>query len=141
MKYILFFILINLSTLYSQAQWFPAKYDSLTKKLVPDTSGAFPVSFIKIKKDEIGIYASMYGYQTNYETRFSVNKIHLYSDGLTIPINALDSLNRDYARAYYYFKYISKDTAELTIKRTNKRETIIFIKSTRPYRNINAKWG
>lgn len=103
-----------------------------------DTSGQFPVSFIKIKEDSMGIYACMYGHHTNYETRFVVTKINLYSNGLTIPINAKDSTGRDYARACYYFKKIDEKTGTLTIKRINKKETIKFIKSTRPYRNINA---
>lgn len=141
MKNTFFFLIFSLSTSYSQTQWFPAKYDSLTKKLVADTSGAFPVSFIKIHDSATGCSATMHGHHTNYPTRLLVTKINFYSDGLTIPINPSDSINRDYAKAYYYFKYTGKNTAELTIKRTNKKETIKFIRSTRPYRNINAKWG
>jgi len=140
MKYFFFFLIINLSTLYSQEQWFPAKYDSLTKKIVADTSGAFPVSFIKLDIHYEYYHAALYGHHTNYETKLLMTKINYYSHGLTIPINPLDSTNRDYAKAFYFFKH-GKNTGELTIKRTNKKETIKFIKSTRPYRNINAKWG
>lgn len=141
MKYLIFFLVINLSTLYSQEQWFPTKYDSITKKMVADTSGAFPVSFIKLDIHYEYYRAAMYGHHTNYETKLTMTKINLYSHGLTIPINPADSTYSDYAKASYFFKKTGKNTGELTIKRTTKKETIKFIKSTRPYRNINAKWG
>jgi hypothetical protein len=80
----------------------------------------------------------MYGHHTNYQTLMKPNKNGHSSKGLTLPI--WDSLSRQYSKAEYFFIQ-NKLKSYLIIKRDTQIDTIKFIKSNKPFRNINAKWG
>ncbi len=118
---------------YSQKQWFPTFIDTETKQYVVDSSGAFPVSFIEFKNKKM----YMCGYHTNYRTSMKlVNGIY-YSPFLIIPLQEKTIL---YSKAKYYFK-IEGLKGRLIIKLENKSDTIMFIRSSKPHKEINGKWG
>ena len=60
-----------------------------------------------------------------------------YSDGLRI---AIDDKTRPYAKAKYYFQK-SGDNGKLIIKRTEKTDTINFIRSKRRISELRFQWG
>ncbi len=118
---------------YSQQQWFPSKLGN-ADIYIADTSGGFPVSFIEFQRSKV----VMYGYHTNYPTPMKLTKTGYYSSHLTIPVQ--DTSIRPYAKAKYYFTF-KRNKGILTIRISDKTESIIFIKSTKPFKNINSKWG
>ena len=116
-------------------QWFPAKLDTKTNKLVADTSGENIVSFIKVKNGLV----KMYGHHTHYVTEMKLIENYYYSNRLTIGYQK-DTLKMSFIEAKYFF-YFGPKKSKLVIKRQNKIDTIIFIKSIRPFRDINGRWG
>ena len=80
----------------------------------------------------------MHGNHTNYPTLMTLKHGCYFSPRLIIPIQ--DKSNIPYSKANYYFR-ADKNVGSLIIRFDNKSDTIIFIKSTKLYRNINAKWG
>ena len=135
LKLISLITIFNLTTLlcYSQQQWFPATIDTQTKQYVVESSGAFPVSFIESKNNKM----YMCGYHTNYRTSMKLMNGLYFSPFLTIPIQENTIL---YAKAKYYFK-IEGLKGRLIIKMENKSDNLMFIKSSKPYKEINGKWG
>jgi hypothetical protein len=120
--------------LHGQTQWFPAKFDKVTKKHIADTSNAFPVCFIKLYNGQV----SMYGHRTHYPTPMKMKNNVYYSNRLTMPLG--DSTIMLYINASYFFQ-IGKSQSKLIIKTARQTDTLIFIKSTRPFKDINVKWG
>jgi len=131
---IILFLLTN-TLLVGQTQWFPAKYDESLKQVLPDSSGAFPVSFISQEQGQI----YMYGHHTHYRTKMTLKQNCYFSDNLIMPAPG-DSIRQIYIFSSYYF-YINKSTAKLIVKNKFKTDTIIFIKSRQKFTDINAKWG
>ena len=80
----------------------------------------------------------MYGYHTNYQTLMNLNKNGYSSKWLTLPI--WDSLSQQYSKAGCFFMQ-KKLKSYSIIKRDNHIDTIKFIKSDKPFSNINVKWG
>ncbi len=132
---ILIFLVICSTSFGQVQQWFPAKLDTKTNKLIVDTSGENVVSFIKVKNGIV----DMYGNHTHYKSKMKLIGNYYYSKHLTIAYQK-DTLKRPFIEAKY-FLYVGQKTSKLIIKRQNKIDTIIFIKSNRPFRDINAKWG
>lgn len=126
------FILVT-QLCYSQQQWFPIMKDRGMQPLVVDNGGAFPVSFIEFRNKKM----YMCGYHTNYRTPMIFKNGLFFSHFLTIPIENKTTL---YAKANYYFK-IDGLKGRLTIKLKNKTDTINFIKSAQPFKEINGRWG
>ncbi|HRG02183.1 MAG TPA: hypothetical protein PKZ75_13780 [Bacteroidia bacterium] len=137
MKHItlLTFLFTNYIIFGQVQQWFPAKFSSETNKFIADTSGENIVSFIKVKNGLV----KMYGNHTHYETEMKLIGDYYYSSHLTIGYQK-DTLKLPFIEAKYYF-YLKPKTSKLIIKRQNKTDTILFIKSTKPFIDINGKWG
>lgn len=112
-----------------------AMYDSSIMKLIPDTSGTFPISFIAKE----GKRVSMYGHRTHYPTKMKLIGNYYFSNNLVIPTPG-DSIRRRYIFSSYYF-YPSKTSNRLIIKNKIKTDTIYFIKSQRKFNDINVVWG
>jgi hypothetical protein len=131
-----FLIIFILTTFlfHGQTQWFPTKFDTVTKKYVADTSNAFPVCFIKMYKGQV----SMYGHRTHYPTPMKIKNNFYYSNRLTMPLG--DKTTNLYINASYLFQ-IGKSRSKLIIKTAKQTDTLIFIKSSRPFKDINVKWG
>lgn len=124
-------------TSYSQQQWFPEKFDSVNKEYVMDTKGAFPVCFIK----DVNGVLSMFGKNTNYETRMKKSGEKVYnSNHLILPFkNDNEEL---YSNASYKFTIININTGQLIIQRKGKpQEKIKFVLSQKKYKNINSRFG
>jgi hypothetical protein len=142
--YIVVFCLFLFDGTFAQRQWFPAVYDSLTGKYSCDTVWAFPVCFIKVDK---GVY-TMYGHATHYVTKLTKKEEYYFADHLTLPIRDMsflqptfpDSTRIEFARAKYFF-YPSKQTAKLIVKTKNRTVTINFLRSPRPFKDINIRFG
>lgn len=132
---IISFLFISTISFGQVKQWFPAKLDSKTNKLIADTSGENVVSFIKVKNGVV----SMYGNHTHYKTEMKLIENYYYSNHLTIAYQK-DTLKLPFIEAKYFF-YVGTKTSKLIIKRQNKIDTLIFIKSIKPFRDINVKWG
>ena len=129
------FIAFNLVALisYSQHEWFPMIKFPNSGQSVVDSSGSFPVSFIEFKNRKM----YMCGYHTNYRTPMIFKNGLYFSPFLTIPIENKTII---YAKAKYYFKTDGLK-GRLIINFKNKTETIIFIRSLMPLKQINGKWG
>lgn len=135
MKQLLLIIFILTTTLvYSQTQWFPVKLDKETAKQIADTTNAFPVCFIKVFNGQV----SMYGHGTHYPTPMKLKNNFYYSSRLIMPYG--DSTIMLYISASYYFQ-LGKKQSKLIIKTAKQTDTLLFIKSTRPFKDINVKWG
>ena len=119
-----------------QVQWFPAQYNNITNQYILDTSSAFPVSFIKFQNNKV----FMYGHRTHYETPMKPKANGYFSNGLTIPAGPTETVRKSYINATYFF-YTNKNIGKLIINRSNKIDTIIFIKSIKKFKDINVKWG
>ena len=126
---------LSCSICFCQQQWFPVKFDTIAKNNVADTSGAFPVCFIKI----IGTKAFMYGHHTHYPTLMKRIGSRYFSSYLIMPKHANNS-DLPYINAEYFFN-INGDKGKLILKFATRTDTIIFIKSAKPFNDINARWG
>lgn len=132
--YILCFCLITI-LLKSQEQWFPAKYNEELKEFQIDTNRAFPVSYIRLRKSAYQIFAC----RSPYYKIMKFTKEGWFSKGVSL---ALSNKNEEYAYAKYYFKkQKDKTKALLIIKRENKTDTIMFLKSKIRVSETMFEWG
>ena len=134
-KIVTIILILNTTICFGQKQWFPLKIDSITNKLVADTTKVFPVCFIELK----GLRIFMYGHGTNYSTEMKRVKDGYFSSHLTMPRHK-NSIEQPYIKAHYFLKFIG-NKGILKIKLAGKTDTIIFIKSEKNYKNINSGWG